>query len=113
MKAGEIYLANFPFGGSVGMKLRPVLVLSGRIGTVPEVVTAYISSAVPPTLLQSDLILDPSTQDHRSTNLKTKSVLRLHKMATLHDRVLLRRLGRLSPATRQLVNIELKTLLGL
>lgn len=39
MKAGEIYLANFPFGGVPGMKLRPVLLL----GTIPEVLSAYIS----------------------------------------------------------------------
>ena len=26
MTAGEIYLANLPFGGGTGMKLRPVLV---------------------------------------------------------------------------------------
>ncbi|HEY8750642.1 MAG TPA: type II toxin-antitoxin system PemK/MazF family toxin [Tepidisphaeraceae bacterium] len=113
MNAGEIYLANFPFGGSVGFKLRPVLVLSGPIGTVPEVVTAYISSAIPPALIQTDLILDPSTSDHRSTNLKTKSVLRLHKLATLHDRLLQRRLGQLSPAVQQIVNSKLKAMLGL
>jgi hypothetical protein len=32
MVAGEIYLAKFPFGGSPGMKLRPVLLLTGEIG---------------------------------------------------------------------------------
>lgn len=113
MNAGEIYLASFPFGGSAGVKLRPVLVLTGRIGTVPEVVTAYISSVIPTSLLQSDLILDPSTPDNRSTNLKTKSVLRLHKVATLHDRLLSRRLGELSPATQLIVNAKLKAMLGL
>jgi len=113
MIAGEIYLANFPFGGSLGMKLRPVLLLTGPVGTVPEVVTAYISSAIPPTLLPSDLELDPSTQEHRSTNLKVRSVLRLHKLAALHDRLLVRRLGQISPTTQQAVNSKLKVLLGL
>ena len=47
MNAGEIYLANFPFGGSAGVKLRPVLLLTGPTGNVPEVLTAYISSVVP------------------------------------------------------------------
>jgi hypothetical protein len=31
MKPGEIYLANFPFGDAPGMKLRPVLVLTGPL----------------------------------------------------------------------------------
>jgi hypothetical protein len=64
----EIYLANFPFGGSAGMKLRPVLLLTGPIGEVPEVLVAYISSVIPSTLLPSDVVLDPATGDHASTS---------------------------------------------
>ena len=37
MKPGEIYLAQFPFGDMPGMKLRPVLLLTGAIGSVPEI----------------------------------------------------------------------------
>jgi hypothetical protein len=32
MQPGEIYLARFPFGDVPGMKLRPVLLLTGSIG---------------------------------------------------------------------------------
>jgi len=113
MIAGEIYLANFPFGGSPGTKLRPVLLLSGKVGPVPEVLTAYISSAIPARLLPSDLIVDPSSPEHLSTNLKVKSILRLHKLATLHERVFVRRLGQISPATQQTIHVKLRMLLGL
>lgn len=41
MHPGEIYLARFPFGDAPGMKLRPVLLLTGPIGPVPEVLVAY------------------------------------------------------------------------
>jgi hypothetical protein len=44
MRPGEIYLAQFPFGDVPGMKLRPVLLLTGPLGSVPEVLVAYISS---------------------------------------------------------------------
>lgn len=54
MKRGEIYPAKFPFGDVPGMKLRPVLLLSGELGTVPEVLVAYISSVVPAQLLSTD-----------------------------------------------------------
>jgi hypothetical protein len=47
MRAGEIYLAKFPFGDLPGMKLRPVLLLTGTLGSVPEILVAYISSVVP------------------------------------------------------------------
>lgn len=35
MQPGEIYLARFPFGDVPGMKLRPVLLLTGTVGSVP------------------------------------------------------------------------------
>jgi mRNA interferase MazF len=66
MRPGEIFLAKFPFGDIPGMKLRPVLLLTGPVGSVPEVVVAYISSVVPPNLLSSDLMLDPATVGPRN-----------------------------------------------
>jgi hypothetical protein len=65
----EIYLARFPFGGSVGLKLRPVLLLTGPLGDVPEVLVAYISSVIPDVLLASDIVLRPATAEHACTNL--------------------------------------------
>ena len=79
MNPDEIYLASFPFGGSTGMKLRPVLMLTGPVGNVPEVLVAYISSVMPAAALPSDIVLDPITAEHASTNLKTKSVVRRPK----------------------------------
>ena len=93
MARGEIYLAMFPFGDVPGMKLRPVLTLTDAIGPVPEVVVAYISSVIPANALPSDILIDPSRREHGQTNLKVPSVLRLHKVATIHTRALARRLG--------------------
>jgi mRNA-degrading endonuclease toxin of MazEF toxin-antitoxin module len=109
----EIYLASFPFGDTAGMKLRPVLTLTSPIGPIPEVLVAYISSVVPQSLLPTDVVLDPSTAEHRSTNLKVKSVLRLHKLATIHRRAIVRRLGELPSATRTDVQQRLRALLAL
>src|ERR1017187_9556257 len=82
MRPGEIYLAQFPFGDIPGMKLRPVLLLTGAVGFVPEVLVAYISSVIPSQPLPSDIMIDPTK--FPSTNLKTSSALRLHKLATIH-----------------------------
>ncbi|MEX2139556.1 MAG: type II toxin-antitoxin system PemK/MazF family toxin [Pirellulales bacterium] len=113
MQTDEIYLANFPFGDSPGMKLRPVLLLTGPVGGVPEVLVAYISSVMPGALLPSDILLDPAIPEHAATGLKTKSVLRLHKLATIHVRKVVRRLGSLSTAAASDVDDKLRNLLAL
>jgi mRNA interferase MazF len=113
MRPGEIYLASFPFGDAPGMKLRPVLLLTAPIGPVPEILVAYISSVVPSTLLPSDIVLDPARAEHRSANLKTTSVLRLHKLATIHTASVLRFLGVLEPAVCGDVRAGLKALFAL
>ena len=113
MKPGEIYLARFPFGDVPGTKLRPVLLLTGTIGAVPEVLVAYISSVLPAQPLPSDLILDPAQPAFRSTNLKVPSALRLHKLATIHSSSLARHLGVLESDQQSEVGTKLKTLLGL
>jgi mRNA interferase MazF len=107
----EIYLASFPFGGSAGMKLRPVLLLTGPLGSVPEVLVAYISSVIPPDLLPSDVLLDPASPEHASSHLKTRSVLRLHKLATIHERAVVRRLGAISGGTASDVREKLRAML--
>lgn len=85
MRTGEIFLAQFPFGDVPGMKLRPVLLLTGTIGSIPEVLVAYISSVTPAQVLQSELFFNPSMPEFRSTHLKVASILRLHKLATIHS----------------------------
>ena len=112
MRPDEIYLAQFPFGDTSGMKLRPMLLLTGPVGPVPEVLVAYISSAIPAQPIASDLLLDPSQPEFRSSNLKVKSILRLHKLATIHRASLARYLGVLDAATQRTIASKLKELLN-
>ena len=65
------------------------------IGLVPEYVVAYVSSATPPDPLPSDFWLDPADPATPSSGVTRRSVVRLHKIATLHQRDLVRLLGRL------------------
>ena len=112
MRPGEICLASFPFGDTAGMKLRPVLVLTGPIGPIPEVLVAYISSVLPSALMPSDLVLDQAKPEFRPTNLKITSVLRLHKLATIHASMIARRLGTLPQSQQTTVSAKLRDLLG-
>jgi mRNA interferase MazF len=113
MAPGEIYLADFPFGAGGGSKIRPVLLLTGPLGSVPEFLVAYISSVVPSQMLASDVLIDPRAPDHAGTNLKTTSLLRLHKLATIHQRSLVRLLGSISAMTQLEIATKLRAMLGL
>ena len=95
------------------MKLRPVLLLTGPVGPFPEVLVAYISSVLPAQPLSSDIFLDPSKPEFRSTRLKTEFALRLHKLATIHCSSLARQLGALESAQHAIVAGKLRALLGL
>lgn len=113
MRPDEIYLAQFPFGDVPGMKLRPVLLLTGPVGAAPEVLVAYISSVLPAQSLPTDLLIDPLHPQFRSTQLKTTSVLRLHKLATIHTSSLVRYLGTIDLSTHKVIASKLKDLLNL
>jgi mRNA-degrading endonuclease toxin of MazEF toxin-antitoxin module len=108
MSPGEIHLAIFPYGGTIGAKPRPVLLLTGPLGSVPEVLAAYMTSIIPASFLPTDILIDPSLPRHTGTGLKQKSLLRLHKLATLHDTDLLRRLGQVSASTWNENEVEAK-----
>jgi len=113
MQRGEIYLASFPYGDVAAMKLRPVLLLTGSVGVGTEIIVAYISSVIPSTLLAGDILIDPGQPEHQSTRLKTVSVLRLHKLATIHVTSVQRRMGKVSTATQQEVDAKLRQVLSL
>jgi len=113
MSPGEVHLAMFPFGGTIGAKLRPVLLLTGPLGSVPEVLAAYMTSIMPSALLPTDIVLDPNQPEHSSTNLRQVTLLRLHKLATIHDSDVSRHLGRVSVTTWTDVVGKLRLLLNL
>ncbi|MCI0643177.1 MAG: type II toxin-antitoxin system PemK/MazF family toxin [Gemmataceae bacterium] len=113
MNRGEICLGSFPFGGKVGSKLRPVLVLAGPLGPVPEFLVAYMTSVTPPSMLPTDILLDPKLPEYATTNLKALTLLRLHKLATIHGSDLVRSLGIVSSKTLTEVDAKLRTMLNL
>lgn len=86
---GDLLLIRFPFTDLSGSKRRPAVILAQY---PPDVVVAFISSVIPAPLEPSDVLLHPSV----STGLKNSSVLRLHKIATLEEGLITRRLGRLN-----------------
>jgi len=91
--------------------LRPVLLLTDPVGPIPEILVAYVSSVLPVSSLPSDLLIDPVSPEGRPSNLKVRSVVRLHKLATIHVSTVVRRLGELSSVLRPTVAEKLSALL--
>lgn len=94
------------------MKLRPVLLLTGPLGLIPEILVAYISSVVPVELLETDFLFDPREAGFVSTGLRVCSTLRLHKVATIHGSSLVRLLGLVEQSGMEIVLGKLRGLLG-
>ena len=113
VKRGDIFLASFPYGDVPEMKLRPVLLLTPLIGVGTEVLVGYKTSVTPEVLIETDFQLDPSNSAFASTRLKQTSVIRLHKLATIHVTSLKRRLGYLDDNGLKQVDNKLRALLEL
>jgi mRNA-degrading endonuclease toxin of MazEF toxin-antitoxin module len=72
-----------------------------------------MSSIVPKPLLPTDIMIDPTDPEHATTKLKQMTVVRLHKLATIHNSDIARLLGKLSPKTWTEVETKLRLLLNL
>ena len=93
-RRGDIVLVPFPFTDLTGQKRRPAVVLA--IGAhSDDVILAFISSIVPKTLGNADLLLQIDNKHFKQTGLKVSSIIRLNKLATIEKRLIRRRLGKL------------------
>lgn len=116
MRPGEIYLAHlaqFPFGDFPGHEAPADIAADRRSRLRPGGSGAYISTIVPAQLLASDVVLDPGKPEFQSTHLKTVSVLRLHKLATIHCSSVARYLGHVDASTSATVAHKLRVPLAL
>ncbi|MCE4617478.1 MAG: type II toxin-antitoxin system PemK/MazF family toxin [Desulfurococcales archaeon] len=98
---GRIVLIYFPFTNLTGRKLRPALVLydSGR-----DVVVAFISSRIEKYKPETDILISKSHPEFHLTGLKTDSVLKLSKIATIHKRLIAGEIGTIGEQLRNVIN---------
>ncbi|HZO30618.1 MAG TPA: type II toxin-antitoxin system PemK/MazF family toxin [Chloroflexota bacterium] len=101
---GRVVLILFPFDDLTGAKVRPAICLTDPITTYGHIVAAFVSSAIPTPLLATDLLLDPVDPDFGLTGLRVRSVVRLHRLATLTAAMVRRDLGDLS--ARHLADVD-------
>jgi mRNA interferase MazF len=113
VRRGTVVLTPFPFTDLTGSKTRPAVVVSRTDRPGDDVILAFVSSVVPPSLLRTDLRLDPTHPDFRATGLKALSVIKCDKLSTVERRILLGELGTLSLTLLQELDIRLRHALDL
>ena len=113
MIKGKVILVPFPFDDISTTKVRPAVCLTDPIGKHRHVILAFISSRKPSDLLESDIVLDASDTDFKTTGLRVSSTLRLHRLMTVTSSLFRRELGVLSIRQQNEVNNKLLKLFGL
>ena len=87
---GKVVLIPFPFTDLTTAKLRPALVLLERDR---DVVVVFISSRLPQKPVSTDIVIDESHLEFQLTGLKTSSVIKLDKVATITKDLIIGEIG--------------------
>lgn len=102
---GDIVLVSFPFTDLSGQKIRPTLIV-GRPDSdefVFAFITSQIRSDAAASTNRAEHRLDTSLSEFSAMGLRAPSIVRLDKLATLHRRVVRRRIGRIGRETQSAV----------
>jgi mRNA interferase MazF len=83
------------------------------VGPHRHVVLAFITSQVSASVLDTDVVLQPTDSDFAATGLRVASAIRLHRLMTASTRSIRRGLGTLSAGTQQRVDEGRQRLFGL
>ena len=109
----RVVLVPFPFDDLSGSKVRPAVCLTDAVGPHRHVVLAFITSAVPPKLEPTDVLVDTGGADFARSGLRVRSTLRLNRMVTVSATIIQRQLGTLTPNLQAQVQQRLRTLFAL
>ena len=110
MNKGEIVLVPFPFDDLSSAKLRPALCLTGPMTEHGHLVLAFISSKVPAAdeLEGTDSVIGPGLRWFPQTGLKVRSVVKFHRLLTVSDSFIKKRLGKVSDEFTAEIDKKLK-----
>jgi len=113
MTKHKVVLVQFPFDDLSAARVRPAVCLTEPIGPHQHLIVAFVTSRIPASPLETDLIIDASDADFAATGLRVSSTLRLHRLMTVTTSLLRRELGALSPAMQAQVHERLRLLFEL
>ncbi|MCD6473800.1 MAG: type II toxin-antitoxin system PemK/MazF family toxin [Thermoplasmata archaeon] len=107
---GKIVLIPFPFIDLSFAKLRPALIIyEGK----RDVVVAFISSRIPAEISETDVMITSKHPAFKKTGLKTDSVIKLDKIATILKELIVGELGEIDENLRKEINEKLAKIFGI
>lgn len=111
---GEIVLVPFPFTDLSQQKARPAIVVSPDSFNrrSPDVILAAISSQVPKTPDEFELVIVQSHPDFGRTGLRVASVIKSSKLVTLKKSLIYTKLGKLTDLIMQELDSRLIQAVG-
>jgi len=95
MIKNKVVLVPFPFDNFSTIKVRPAVCLTNAIGKYNHIVIAFISSKIPVEPLEIDIIIEKKNRSFGKTGLTVDSVIRIHKVVTIPEKLIKRELGQL------------------
>jgi len=108
---GDVVLIGFPFTDLSGSKQRPALVISTRWYNIQkiDVILAAITSKIPEKVRKDEYLLSDS--ELKSAGLPKKSIVKAGKIVTIDQRLIRKKLGRVSEQTLLHISKTLRTVL--
>lgn len=114
MKRGTVILTPFPFTDLTKNKVRPALIVSSNKRKDNDIIIAFISSVLDSVNLSgTDILLDSKEMYFKETGLKTTSVIKTDKLATIDKKIILGELGSIDKELVRKVDENLKVVLDL
>ncbi|MCC6300970.1 MAG: type II toxin-antitoxin system PemK/MazF family toxin [Anaerolineales bacterium] len=104
MKPGDVVLVRFPQTDLEAGKLRPTLVVALSPGRHSDALLAMITSRIYQIVPGFDELIEPTDKDFIETGLKTRSAIRLSRLASVEASLINARLGEIS--SERLHNIK-------
>jgi mRNA interferase MazF len=115
MKRGDVVLANLPFIGASGSKVRPALVVQddGLNHVIRETIIAEITSNLAHVSQPHQVLIDIRAPDGAASGLLTNSAVRLNRLHLIPQVDVQRVIGSMSPSIMQKVDDALRSALGI
>src|SRR5262249_40667669 len=116
VQRGDVIIIDYPFSDASASKVRPALVVrsNSRNAFLTETIVALISKNLNYIGKdQTQVLVDIVTPDGKASGLKMNSAVKCGKLFTLHEDMIRKNIGTLSPSLMQQVNTCLKAALEL
>jgi mRNA interferase MazF len=112
---GDVLIALFPHADGSPPKPRPVVVVQSDVynAKIKNYVVAAITSNLTHAADPASLLIDVTTLDGQKTGLRQNSLVSCLNLATIHESLVAKRIGQLSPALMQKVDECLKVALAI